>query len=392
MMFGFEGCCCKPKSCTVVYDPFLSWSDPGTPPNDSVWEIERGDWVVTGPSNPHPYVLAGSGSGAVLRCKKTTYTGYESYVVWVVITLEPNSTGRVIVGYTDNDDYYFVQLQSDADNEKQLMIYHHTSGGNMLLSEVQAGTASSYTVKVCVTPEYLYAGYAGNSSVYYVNECLRVSLVTPIPKVVGLGTNDSAIFAGFTLAYHGSEMSGSGCLTCEPGCLEGCIDSYAPTKLQLAVQGYVTTPGKCRYCPDRNGTWTLDRTGNCIWLCPEVMPLGNCTYSTNIPYPGASHSEPRWQANLGRWNPVTNMFTTGEEYPLALVITESYGWDMIWDPPCSGRNCPMSGFRILSDEPFDCTHFDETPLEVWGYCQEAGYEVCCDMSGVSATITSIVTP
>lgn len=241
---GDGGCC---RQCEYFSDDF------GRSNNDNLgddWSEVAGAWSIL--SNQ----LVTSSSNALCVCQQPEPDGDVALVVEVSVTLKTNNDQtRVIVGYQDTTNYYYVQLQSGVTNG--VKIFRRVAGIDTQISTNRIrgiNNNTPYLVRVCATTSavaayvdsYPYAGYS---------ESVPVGLA-------GIGTGSigapGVVFDDFTLSRHRSIMDG--CPWCPSTCVF-CSDDV-PGSLLVHIEGFSNSD--CNHCVDMNGNFVLiPTTTNC---------------------------------------------------------------------------------------------------------------------------------
>lgn len=252
MSFMFSpGCCCV--DCVIFRDTFERADDTDV---GADWDELSGDWAIV--SNE----LEGVGAGILLA--DTAYNESAPTVVSVHITALETSgdKGRVIIAYTDANNYLYAQVENDAGAGK-LKLFKVVAGTHTQLGTTR--TLSMWNLGdiwliVCYQEGILAAeAHFGTSGGFgFPGTSVMSKAVTATGTRHGLAVGGGTVlFNNYLLERHEDEENG--CRNCARFCTQ-CEDELEPRFYQVEISGVVG--GAAPYLPCLNGT--------------HIIPAGDC--------------------------------------------------------------------------------------------------------------------
>ena len=359
--WGVGNECCGEEDCVIFSDDFDR-------DNSSVigngWNEVAGDWAIDNDGLPKGALTV---EGAYSTCLGGGNNAIP-LVIDVAMMMFGVATPRLLIGYINQDNHYFLELQnvqpwgtSDA-----IRLGQRVNGVDNVIAEVDVPLDSElwYGLRVCILSDRIRVnniplGVVG-SSFYGIPSFQTLSILAePQTGQVGLGTGDNnnrVKFNWFTIQQHRQTMEE--CPECV-GCT-ACKDKVYPPELTITVSGMVDTPWTfdfygsrhCRLCDEVNGSYTLPQkllcsggTGGYYTIYYDFIdPLAFCDRADQPP------PYDRTRANL------TIRFLEGEgarEVGISLRSFYSVLGMLLED------DIKFYLREDNIDEPFDCTTFSD---------------------------------
>jgi hypothetical protein len=242
--FGF-GCCC----CVIAEDAFAT-DDLATS-----WGIRTGTPTISGG-------LLNFSAGTNLLVHNTA-AGASTDAIYLSADFACSNTadvGRLIIAYTDDDNYWFLEGQPGVTNGS-LKIFERVAGVNT--QRGATATVAGFTTTNDATFQICYADgriYANARSALGVRAATSYNAtITVASTQAGLGGSETGVvtFNNFSFQQHQFEQP-----TC-PACTNGgcifCLSNLAPPRLQVSISGMIDAT--CGDCDTWNGTFICDNVG-----------------------------------------------------------------------------------------------------------------------------------
>lgn len=246
--FFWANCpCCGAPSCTILADDFTRADSTNLGSN---WTEDAGDWYID---------------------TNTLYTATDNAIALAVptapdcnlrvqATIKGSTNGsqaRIILNYTDDANYDFVQVQFGTG--ATLKIYSRRSSSNTLQASVSitAATATSYNLSACEQSNGVI--------------CALFNGVTQIFGDVPDATSGTFGFASGSVASGNVRFDDLNSLVVSSDCYEcGCLACGVcahdpPAEYAITIAGL--TNASCANCTDANGTFYLRRCQPLGTLC-----------------------------------------------------------------------------------------------------------------------------
>lgn len=227
------------------------------------WTEVAGDWEIS--SNR----LIVASAGAVVICDTEQDV---PFVVEATCSPEQDAAPRVIVDYTDDDNYLFVEVEWTAES-KSIFLYRRSGGDDTMLAYRGhvADDAETFTIRVCVEYDDEEEEYRVKGMIVGLAGTLVSTTASSIDTTVGLGsgTADEPRFTLFDLKLHADEDA-----TC-PEC--GTPDCY------VATDDF----GDTTSITDLGSGWTETAGDSSIAAGELVLPSGasiSPTFSRALPF------------------------------------------------------------------------------------------------------------
>lgn len=251
-------CCGCGTSCYFATDDFDRASI------GSDWTVVSGTWAIS--SNQ----LAESAGGGVI----VWATNADSHKMVAEANFSGISAGesaRVIVAYTDADNYLYGQIAGVGSNY-EVSLYKRSGGVETLLAGPSSYTSIAPVLRVCYDGSTLRL----RSDQFVALQALSVTSFTGTKAGLGTGGSSAVGFDNFKGAYQYSYQAGClGCWWCS-----NCKDNQAARKYSITCGtvnegAYCSNPGSptCsgrNVCSDYSGTYILDGGG-----------AGSCVFTSN---------------------------------------------------------------------------------------------------------------
>lgn len=196
----------------------------------------------------------------------STVTDSGATAAWVQADLTPATTSdiaRLIIGYVDASNYWFIELQQGATNGT-LKLFQRSGGSNTQKGStvtVSGYTSGTKTVCLCYAHDEITVTVTGGAELAFA------ATITIASTKAGLGTgsgSSSVSFDNFSLNKHHKDNS-----TCQP-CCGGGTCTYCDTGTRPNYVQVVWTGVSNAFCTD------------CATLCNNtfVLPLmlDNCVF------------------------------------------------------------------------------------------------------------------
>ena len=259
------GCCCdvsEPNPCLVFSD---EWS--GDADSDSLgadWDERAGDWDIV--SGVAKYILAGGADAFVVST--VTHTSANLHVQATMSAQVAGTKLRLIIGYVDDDNYYFAQWHVHA-TSGTLKLFSRIAGVETQLDTVDADIPvnTNCLLTICCDGLFLAAtvsasGGTPSYGVDYVGETLTGG-------GFGFGVEGSPIGLVRVTNFQ-AEAVEPGCAICEPVAVDcdHCEDGDSPPYILIEFDGFVDED--CTECERLNAAFILTGGstgfgGNCFW-------------------------------------------------------------------------------------------------------------------------------
>lgn len=323
--------CCTSTGCTIASDAFTT-DDLAT-----AWDVRTGSPTISGGK-----LNADSGTTLLIH---NTAAGASATGVFASVEFTATSTtdyGRLIIAYTDDSNYWFLEAQPGATNGT-LKLYERSAGTNTQRGATQTvsgwTTATGRFLRLCYangvvrancSPSTFGGGGGGAASVSYA------ATITIASTKAGLGANEvgAVTFDNFSFEKHNYEQAG--CNSCSQ--CSRCTDGFMPDQVQVEVSGFTTGDGDGGGCPDSscialNATYILDSfpSSSCCWYLLFNQPSLGCNYKHALLTLGPSGATLTFD--------IAEALTSSSD-PCAGVIAGSLGFDRIhWEKSSPSVNC-----------------------------------------------------
>lgn len=363
--FFIPGCapCCTPIECEILNDTFTR-SDSSSLGSD--WTEVSGDWEIA--SNALKITTT---SNAICNAVPTA----DAPSMRITVNVQASATSaaaRVIVNYTDSNNYWFAEWVSGTGT---LKLYTRSGGTNTQVATVNVttSTATNYEWVTCVREsDHLFYSTINNKSV------IALPASAPSANVCGVGTgtlsSGNIQFADFL-----AENVNDDCETCSARNCNSCEGGAWPNELTVTISG--VADDSCASCDSLwNGTFVLaeiDDTG-----CPQTTtdePTAQCagSFTNNICTRGYMISTASAVCAASEycpsiWAGVASCFGTGHYYFYVVLALNHDG-----TPTNSLSNVAEFLYDAGTSKP-DCTSFDLAMTfgrNVGSYCDASGASV-----------------
>ena len=260
---ALTSCCCG--GCTYFSDNF------STDNLATDYTLVRGTWNVTGGK------LTTSSSNALLLVNIPSLSTNHRVTLNVSLAASGDG-GRVVFGYTDDDNYLFLELVQGAASKFVATCYERVSGVETQIGvetiELTSTAGEEIPVSICVNGEVTTVTLDDLGSDY----TWRISTVNHISAgtIIGLGTNAVASGVSFdSLFFYKEQTDDPICLACGFTCNSYCQDGTYPRTVEITLGNVADGPfctGDC--APEFETTYILDQQQ------PLYMIAGHpeCTY------------------------------------------------------------------------------------------------------------------
>lgn len=259
--FFWTGCpCCE--SCTVFSDGF------GTDNLATDYDQRSGTWTVGSGTLSTTSASALLIANTAIPVSQTT-----AHASAAVLCATSSDAGRVVLAYSDDNNYWFAEVQAGATNGT-LKLFQRAGGTNTQRGSTQTLTGYSggdtATVELCIYNGRVTANATFGTAVASVG---YTATVTVASTKGGLGTgsgSSSVTFDQFAISKHKFED-----FTC-PECF-GCNNCTAISEqMQLTITG--VADNTCNNCEAWNATWTLDYQPAPAVLCDDNLTETSACY------------------------------------------------------------------------------------------------------------------
>lgn len=240
-------CCC---GCEIKTDNFDRASI-GTG-----WDQRSGSWSIS--SNK----LATTDTGALIKCLKPLTS--DAGTVRADITFPATGDiARLIAGYTDDDNYIFLEMTALADTSLLCKLGRRVAG-----VETLSTSKGAYAGGIPGTAAEVILCWTGLSANFDPDADERgISMYAPTTgRYAGLATgstNSGITFDNFVITKHHNDLAK--CFECQ-NCEEACSDGFPSTIEVTLPTGWSSSAATKRcntHCTDFSGaTYVLDRTAD----------------------------------------------------------------------------------------------------------------------------------
>lgn len=122
-------CCCVTPDCVLVTDDFNNGGAVVNPPPTADWSVEGGEWGI---ANNRLEMITEGPIVTTFRQSPASYRANTDYSIKMFFRIENIGTGtthKVICGYTDVDNYYFIEY-TESGGSLYPAFYHRTGGSD----------------------------------------------------------------------------------------------------------------------------------------------------------------------------------------------------------------------------------------------------------------------
>lgn len=235
---------CAGLGCTLATDVFNEASETDL---GSAWDERSGSWTMTGSK-----LSAAATSLAVCSVSKAL-----PQVVSVVLSLDNNEKGGIVVAYDDDDNYFYCEVNKHSLSEFVVRIFERVSGSDtevaISVSPVVGTLVTTCTLTVCVGTDFIAAKVAAGTKTMVASYLDGTHTDTVVGLKVSSGTVE---FENFSVEKHNNEDA----LCAQCGYCVLCDDpDLAPDTVEVTISGMLYYHySQCPYCPELNQTFYLD--------------------------------------------------------------------------------------------------------------------------------------
>lgn len=241
--FQCSPCCGDP--CNIFSDDFA------TDNLATDWDDRSGTWTVSGGE------LHVQDADALIVATTEVPAGADGVYCHCTISLPSSTdTGRVVIAYDDDDNYWFAELQPGGGIADGSLILYERSGGT---NTSRGSTAvSSFNPNEPMELQLCYADgeFRASAQEAHIDYTATVTIEGTkcgVGTGAGTGTRD---FDDFLIADH--QTDDPECYRCKAGCgcvgiLCGCVD--APIEATVTLGGF--SNGSCASCANLNATFIV---------------------------------------------------------------------------------------------------------------------------------------
>lgn len=232
------GCC---DTCIIVRDDFNRANSTDIGP---LFVEKINDWSIFSNS------LVCSSPNSLAICDTAHPEGEVTCFTWVTFRVSAtNDVARIVIGYVDNDNYFFVQYKKESSGG-QLRIGKFVAG---IESYLAAGVATTYDATTqdmvligCYNGTRLACSLRPSSSPFVVSSTAVNAVVTGIKHGVAIEAQSGSIsFKDFYFERH-LEEGHANCQACTEPC-STCIAGTTPYAIQVEFDGVVDL-ASCSEC------------------------------------------------------------------------------------------------------------------------------------------------
>lgn len=281
-LFFFPGCvCCTPP------DPCALFSDDFAVDNLATdWDDRSGTWAVSAG------LLTSTSTDALIV--STTAVPADATAVYSEVSMSftaTTATGRLVIAYIDDDNYWFAELQAGA-SDGTLKLYERSGGTNTQRGSTATVTGLQVNETMEVSLCYADGEFIASASGIFIE---YTSTVTIGETQCGVGTGGGAgtrSFDDFAFTRHYTDVEE--CARCVKPCgpsggLFACQD--APFSATITLGGF--SNGSCSSCTSLNATFIVSGewssvAGICIMpnhvtgFCSKVVTVQKLVASTML--------------------------------------------------------------------------------------------------------------
>lgn len=267
-------CCCDNVGtpCTFVSDDFNRANNTDVGAN---WTETAGDWEID--SNEAEI----SSANALLVSTGTNADGGTSKIQVLVKASSITTLARVIVAYTDTNNYLFAELLF-LGSSSTLRLLQRSGGTNTELARfggtlgtISLSTATQYLVTVC------YNGSTLSAVIGAATYCLSASVTGFTGDKVALGTGGTVV-GDVNFDSVTATRVAAGCTTCTTcGNCTSCCSGGGAYEYVIDMAGMTATDVECSDCealPTEYTVTSYGPAGLCVWRYTEdycTWPCGS---------------------------------------------------------------------------------------------------------------------
>jgi hypothetical protein len=255
--------CCK--KCSIFSDDY------STDRTGTDYHTSAGSWAVSGG------VLTCTTASALLRCE-TAAAASGITALYASATFSCSSTSdiaRLILLYTDDNNYWFVEAKPGATNGT-LELYQRSGGTNTLQGSTQTfgGLQAGTTATICLS--YTGSIVLATGTIVGSVKCREAvnATITVTSTKAGLGTgagSSSVTFDDFLFSNHNTDNNKCGnCDACSA------CNGTVPSRMQIDISGLTNNSNSCADsstpdCAKLNATFVV-KTSLCTPLTNNLSP------------------------------------------------------------------------------------------------------------------------